>query len=189
MKLFKNNKGFNVLEVLIVAGFMAILVIMAGGLSGKFALRRNIDNVANRITSELNITKLQAARDGVQYRTLINFDGDDRRLTIKSVRGDSNRASTFDNDSPITEQSMKIMSDYAIIPSEVDTTIDFNPNGTIASATTITMRPTDIEESDVKKCARIIVSRFGRINTIIGRWDFNTDECNPITDKQEIPSS
>ena len=185
MKRSKNKKGFTVLEVLIVASFIGLIVVMAGSLSGTFALRRTVDDIANRVTSELNITKLRAARDGVQYRTLINFDETNHKIQIKSIRCDSNRASTFDYDDFITEQSIRIMNDYEIIPSSVDTLIDFNPNGTATTTTTITMRPMDAN-SDVKKCANVTVTQFGQIRTLIGKWD-GTD-CNPIYDKQEQPS-
>jgi len=182
MNIFKNKKGFNVVELLMVAGVMAIVIVLAGSLSGTFALRRTVDDVANRITSELNITKLQAARDGVQYRTLINFDDTKHIINIKSVRGDSNRASTFDNSDPITEQDIKIMSDYVLIPSSVDTLIDFNPNGTAESTTSIIMRPIDAS-SKVRKCATIDITMFGRIRTLVGKWDGS--DCVPIFDKQE----
>ena len=185
MNLKKNKKGFNVIELLVVAAIISLIVVMAGSISGTFALRRTIDDVANRITSELNIAKLKAARDGVQYRTLINFDSTEQKINIKSVRGDSNRASTFDNSDPVTEQDVKILSDYEIIPSSVDTSIDFNPNGTVANATTITMRPSDIS-SKVRKCAKIDITMFGQIRTIIGKWDGS--QCNPISDKQEQPT-
>ena len=185
MDFIKNKKGFNVVEILIVIGVMVIVILMAGGLSGTFALRRTVDDVANRITSEMNITKLQAARDGVQYRTLINFDETNHKLKIKSVRGDSNRTSTFDNDNPITEQDVKLMNDYVIIPSAGDTVIDFNPNGTAESATSIIFRPIDTA-SKVKKCAKINITMFGQIRTLVGKWDGS--DCIPIYDRQDQPS-
>ena len=185
MDLIKNKKGFNVIELLIVVGVMVIVIVMAGTISGTFALRRTVDDVANRVTSELNITKLQAARDGVQYRTLLTFDESKHLLTIKSVRGDSNRTSTFDNDDPITRQDVKIMSDYTVIPSTGDTAIDFNPNGTAVSATSITLRPIDAT-SKVEKCAEINITMFGQIRTLIGKWDGS--DCMPIYDKQDQPS-
>ncbi|MGI9534381.1 MAG: pilus assembly FimT family protein [Thermodesulfobacteriota bacterium] len=182
MKLLKKKKGYTVIEVMIVAGVMALLVVMAGSLSGTFALRRTVDDIANRITSELNITKLKASRDGVQYRTLINFDSTEHKINIKSVRGDSNRTATFDPDDPVTEQEIKIMADYEIIPSSGDIEIDFNPNGTATTTTSLAMRPLDADNR-VAKCANITVSRFGQISTLIGKWD-GTD-CKPIFDKQE----
>jgi len=73
MKKFNNHHGFTIIEVLVVTGIMVILIVIGGGISSNFGLRRSVDDIANKITSELNLIKLQAARDGVQYRSTLNY--------------------------------------------------------------------------------------------------------------------
>jgi len=188
----KKHHGFTIIEILVVAGIMAILIVIGGGISSTFALRRSVDDIANKITSELNLVKLQAARDGVQYRSTINYsvvDGTARFVSLESTRGDSNRTSSFDVDDfldPISTKTYQIMSDYLMDQEEY--IIDFNPNGTAVQEQNIVLRPVD-EDSTVSKCATIQVTQFGIIRTLIGRWDFDTDVCNPIYDKQEVPAA
>ncbi len=185
----KKHHGFTIIEVLVVAGIMAILIVIGGGISSTFALRRSVDDIANKITSELNLVKLQAARDGVQYRSTLNYlvvDGNARFVSLESKRGDSNRTSSFNVLDPISTKSYQIMSDYLMDQEEY--IIDFNPNGTAVQAQNIVLRPVD-EESTVSKCATIQVTQFGIIRTLIGRWDFDADVCNPIYDKQEVPAA
>ena len=186
----KNNKGFTIIEALVVAGFMAIIIILGGGISSKFALRRTVDDTANKITSELNLVKLQAARDGVQYRSAINFSSTEsgkKFITLQTTRGDSNRTSSFDTEDFLdteTSHTYQIMNDYKLSENEI--AIDFNPNGTAVQARTIVLRP-DSEDPTVSKCATIQVTQFGIIRTVIGNWDLDEEECNPIYDKQVIP--
>ena len=186
----KNNKGFTIIEVLVAAGIMAVIIVVGGAISSKFALRRTIDDTANKITSELNLVKLQAARDGVQYRSTINYENVDskRFITLETTRGDSNRTSSFDTEDFLeTDSSYKyqIINDYKLNQNEF--TIDFNPNGTAVQGQTIVLQP-DSEDPYITKCARIQVTQFGIIRTIIGQWDSEEEDCNPIYDKQEIPA-
>ena len=62
MGIYKEKNGFTVIETFIVIAIISLLLYMGGTISSKFALRRGIDDTANRITSELNLIKLQAAR-------------------------------------------------------------------------------------------------------------------------------
>ena len=187
----KNNKGFTILEAVVVIAIITILVAIGGSISSKFALRRTVDDVANKITSELNLIKLQAARDGVQYRSTLTYNsaGSKRSITFETTRGDSNRNSSFDSATPFdpqTSYTFRIMNDYKLNDNEI--TIDFNPNGTAVAATQIDLQP-DSEDPAVSKCASVQVTQFGIIRTTIGNWDLDNDECNPIYDKQEIPAA
>lgn len=180
MQKDKQQLGFTLIETLIVVAMITILLALAGGISSKFAERRAVDDTANRITSELNLIKLQAARDGVQYRTTINFDEDESNITIEKRRGDSNRTSAFGDNTIISEEDYSIKADY--IMDDTEYILDFNPNGTAVAAQTMILRPT--EDSSVTKCARIQVTQFGVIRTLIGRWNFDTAECDLIVDAQ-----
>lgn len=185
MRILKQKKGFTLIEALLVASIIGIVVIMAGGLSSKFALRRSVDDLAYRITSTFNLVKLQASRNGVEYQANLNYDGTGNKLTIETKRGDSNRFSDFSTISPESSQEISVMSDYEIILSSTNT-IEFNPNQTVGGSGTIEIRP-KTANSSVTKCGVIVVSPFGRIRTVIGRWDFTTNECKAIVDEQAQP--
>ncbi len=177
----KGQYGFTIVETMIVVAIVAVLLAFAGGISSKFAERRSVDDTANKITSELNLIKLQAARDGVQYRTTVDFDEAEGTITIEKTRGDSNRTSSFATIDPISVENYNINNNY--IMDNVQYIMDFNPNGTSVAATTLNLRP--VEGSSISKCARIQVTQFGVIRTVIGRWDFETSNCNIISNQQE----
>jgi len=181
---YKNQKGFTLIETIVAVSIMVILIALAGGISSKFALRRNVEGTINKIISELNLIKLQAARDGVQYRTTIDFTdtGSERYVTIETKRGDSNRTSSFAVLAPIASEDYKIMDDY--IFDQAQYILDFNPNGTAVQGQIIVLRPED-DQARVSKCAIIQVTQFGIIRSTIGSWDFTGDDCNPISDMQE----
>lgn len=182
MRKDNKSRGFTVIELLVVVSIVGILLALAGGISSKFAERRAIDDTANRITSELNLIKLQAARDGVQYRTTITYDEDESDITIEKKRGDSNRTSSFDALDPTSTESYNIKDGYIMDDDEY--ILDFNPNGTSVAQQTMTLRPANADTS-ITKCARIQVTQFGVIRTAIGRWNFETDLCDLIFDEQE----
>lgn len=190
MDLIYKNKGFNVIELLIIAGVVSILVVMAGALSSKFADRRSVDSLAHKITSNLNLVKLQSSRNGVEYQAVINFNDTEKKLTMTTQMGDSNRNSTT-FETQYTEE-INVFEEYEIVNSDGDTDVDivfnFNPNNTLGSASgRVEIKPVSAD-ARVLKCAEIVVSPFGRIRTIFGRWDFGTSECRPIFDEQELPS-
>ena len=178
----ENQKGFTIVEAIVVVAIIGALLALAGGISSKFSERRAIDDTANRITSELNLIKLQAARDGVQYRTTVTFDEDESTINIEKKRGDSNRTSAFDALDPTSSEDYKIKKDYIMDDDEY--ILDFNPNGTAVNQQTMTLRPSTLDSS-VTKCARIQVTQFGVIRTAIGRWNFEGDVCDLIFDEQE----
>lgn len=119
MKSLQSKGGFSMIEILVVISVM-VVVLAAGSsyFSGKFALRRSVDEVTNNISSMLNLGKLKSVRDGVEYRVVFanctninesdpdcsvcnspaNYDEyqtGDEELTLILERGDSNRGSTI----------------------------------------------------------------------------------------------
>ena len=54
---------------------MGILIVIAGSFSSSFSSRRNVDKVTDSISSNIQISKLQAARDGVQHRVSLSITG------------------------------------------------------------------------------------------------------------------
>ena len=111
--------GFTIVEILVVITvIVTIIAISSSYLSGKFALRRSVDDITNQIASTLQLVKLKSARDGVEYRVVfancINIDDSDddcrkcnsdasyvqyqegdEELTLILERGDSNIGSTI----------------------------------------------------------------------------------------------
>lgn len=179
-----NKKGFTVIETLIVVAIIGILLAMASSLSSKFATRRSIDNMAHKVTSNLNLVKIQSSRNGVEYRTVLNFDDDEKEMSFTTERGDSNRNST--NWFETASETVGMKTDYSIIPSASDVIFRFTPTSSITNNNEqlITIKPENAD-TNIDKCAIIGVTNFGRIRTIIGRWDFEAESCKNISDLQE----
>src|SRR3989304_8066995 len=109
MRLIEETDGFSIVEALLVIGFIVILVAMGGTLAAKFSIRKSIDRITGDISSSIQIAKLKAARQGVEYRTLFascdldttdpncfvcpdytDYIAGDETLTIIRERGNSN---------------------------------------------------------------------------------------------------
>ncbi len=176
------KNGFTLLELLVVVAVISIVVIMAGSLSSVFALRRDVDDVSYRIASTLNLVKLQALREGVEFRAQFTYNSENNTLSITTFRGDSNRNSSIFTQ--LATQQISLINDYEMTPTT--TSIEFNPNFTAGGAGSIQIKPISDSSTKVKKCGNIVVSPFGRIRTIIGNWDTGSEECKPIIDEQEI---
>lgn len=191
----KNNKGFSIIEVLVVAGIMSVLIVLAGGISSKFASRRSVESITNDIGSNLNLARIRATREGVEIRTDVEYDDENQFVTITSYRGTSN-INTPDlgfTSNEISSEQIRLLNDYSIIP-DADLTFIFSPASNLRnSQNTITLNiAPDNEDVSIKKCGRISVSPIGRISAIFGTWDFeegdNNIACKMITDQQEQPS-
>lgn len=179
------NKGFNVVELLISIGIIALLILLAGNISSKFFLRRSVDNITFQIGSLLNQTKLQAARQGVEHQITINYDRGNNTIILSNERGDSNINSVIYQQ--LNSIQISVPDNYIVTLPRGRTThsFNFNPNNTLGGASgSIGIRPANIP-ARVSKCGRIVISPFGRIRTIIGRWNFNSDRCEGIKDDQE----
>ena len=191
----KENKGFSIIELIIVVGVISILVVIGGSISSKFMDRRAIDKITNNISTSLNLAKIQAARHGVEYETVIEYDSDKKEINIKTYRGSSNTGTDFSDSGQyeiISDTTFNIMQDYTILPSDESTfTYHFNPNGT-SSALSLTLKPID-SDTNIKKCGRIVLSTFGRVRTRIGNWDHDESDpdtaCKAIGDDQASPPS
>lgn len=174
------QKGFTLTELLVVVGIMAIILALAGGFSYKAAYRRSVDSVTTRVANTLQLTKLQAARNGVEYRTSFVQSGDELQLITE--RGDSNSDSTV----WLSNQNSMISIDLdnSVVMSAMPSTCEFGPNGT-ASITPNTPPNNNIiilpvAGTDVDRCGQVIVSSLGRIATIQGHWDGSS--CSQVGD-------
>jgi len=168
-----SEDGFNIVEVLIVAGMISMLAVIAGSMASRFSINRKVDNITRTISSTLQIAKLKSARRGVEYQAVMSYDESDNSLTITMQIGDSNRRS--DNYTTETSQKLNVLSGITITPSKK--IINFNPNGTLGgSSGSITIKPTD--DTKIKRCGRIIVTPFGRIRVLHGNWEDTS--CKPV---------
>jgi Tfp pilus assembly protein FimT len=159
--------------VLIVAGMISMLAVIAGSMVGRFSVNRRVDNITRTISSTLQIAKLKSARHGVEYQAVMTYEESDNSLTITMQIGDSNRGS--DNYTTETSQKLNVLNGIKITPS--NKIINFNPNGTLGgSSGSITIRPTG--DTKIRRCGRIIVTPFGRIRVLHGNWDGTA--CKPI---------
>lgn len=118
MRRHKGQNGFTIVEILVVMSVMIIVLALGSSfLSGMSVLRRSVDETTNNISSLLQIGKLKASRDGVEYRVVFarcgnvddsdadcpvcaslgsyeEYEEEDDTLTVTFERGDSNRGST-----------------------------------------------------------------------------------------------
>jgi len=199
MKIKSNYKGMTIIELLIVVGIAAIVIAIGSfAITGKFAMRRSVDQVGEKINASLQQSKLRSARDGVEYCTILSFDSSEHILTIENKRGDSNVGSTdYSPLEPESIQNLKVLSDYTIIPSNIE--IKFNPQGVIEDVdedcislgttpanVSITIDPID-QNSQVFKCGEVEVSSLGRIAFTVGNYNFTDNECKPILDDEAVP--
>ena len=186
MKIKSNYKGFTLIELVVVAGIAAIVIgIGSFAITGKFAMRRSVDQVGEKISASLQLAKVRAARQGVEYQTVMNYDSGTETITVESQRGDSNVGST--SYTTISSDEIKMLSDYTIAPSVM--TINFKPDGTVGDGTTtytMGIEPTD-QNSQVFKCCEVVVSPLGRISFTIGNYNFTDNECKPILDDEAVP--
>jgi len=197
MKIKSNYKGFTLIELIVVAGIAAIVIgIGSFAITSKFAMRRSVDQVGGKINASLQIAKVRAARQGVEYCTVLSFDSNEHILTIENKRGDSNVGSTNYESESI--QNLKVLSDYTIIPPNIE--IKFDPEGVIEDVdedcisldttpanVSITIDPIGTS-SQIFKCGEVVVSALGRISFTIGNYNFTDNECKPILDDEAVPS-
>ncbi len=174
--LIKNKKqeGFTVVELLVVVVTLAIVVTLAGAFSIKAGYRRAVDSVTTRVANNLQLTKLQAARNGVEYRTRFVQSG--MELQLITERGDSNVDSTVWTSNLNSVVSLKL--DNSVVISTMPSFYEFNPNGTATpSADFIVLAASG---ADVDRCGHVVVSSLGRIATIQGHWD--GIDCKQVSD-------
>ncbi len=169
----RREAGFNVIELLVIAGMISMMVVIGGSLANRFFVNRKVDNITRTISSTLQLAKLKSARHGVEYQAVTNYDDSDKSLTIEMQVGDSNRRSGKYK----TETSQELNLSNGIIITPPRKIMNFNPNGTLGgSSGSITVRPSN--GTKVSRCGRIVVTPFVRIRVIVGNWDGSA--CKPI---------
>ena len=174
--MHSKEKGFSLIELLFVTMVLGILIVIAGSFSPSFSSRIKVDQVTNSISSNIQISKLQAARDGVQHRVRLSIT--DGILEIVRERGDSNTVSN--NWTELASQKVRLANNILVefLPDEPPDPILFNPTGTAENPGTCVIKPNT--SANYKRCGQVSVSNFGIIDIIKGNW--NGTECEQVTD-------
>lgn len=167
------SPGFTLVELIVIVAVISIVVAIAGGYNAKFFLWRKIDSVTTGVSNTLQSAKLNAARHGVEFRTVFDQKSDSLDLIIH--RGDSNTDSTVWT----TVQTQTIDLDPSIVISKLPgaNRFEFNPSGTSTSDSfTVIPKSTD----RFKRCGDVTVHSLGRIRVVKGNWDGS--DCIQIKD-------
>lgn len=209
MTRFQKSEGFSLIEVLAVITVMTVIIVMGSSyFSGKFALRRSVDDITNNVASMLQMGKLKSVRDGVEYRVVLadctnvdetdpdcpicntydEYQAGDENLTLILERGDSNTGSaTWCMQSTHTKRfqsDLNLVASANLAQPGNPLNFSFVPKGlrrdflNDANDEILTIRPT--VDSKIDKCGQIEVSPVGGVAVIEGRW--NGTQCNAILD-------
>jgi Tfp pilus assembly protein FimT len=177
MVLVEKRDGFSVIEILIIIGVATLLMALGGSLAGKFATRHSTDFITRTISSSLQIIKLKAVRQGVEYQAVLTFDPTAKTLTLVTQRGNSNRGTC--SSCYVTEASQTVSVKQLVTLSPTTKTFNFNPDGTLGGASgTVNIQPASGKDGD--RCGRVIVSPFGRISIVEGNWNSSISSCSAV---------
>jgi len=185
MKIYNfSEKGFSLVELMTIVVVMSLLIVIAGSFSSRYSQRTNIDQITNSILGDLQITKLQAARDGIEYRFSISENADEDMIEIKRERGNSNRLSSSWTE--VGSQQVKVESyvDITIVPTSPlvirpdGSLMTFPPPDDDLTESSCVIRPKD--GAGYNRCGQVSITRLGHLNIIKGNW--NGTECEQVTD-------
>jgi prepilin-type N-terminal cleavage/methylation domain-containing protein len=121
--LVNQQKGFTLIELIIVMGIMGILATIAAPHFQNYIGNQNLKTAARGITSDFFATREKALSENVRYR--ITFDQASNSYTI--ARGTAAGA-------PYVDQQTKLMTSYAsYIKVDADQVVFFQTRGTVTA--------------------------------------------------------
>jgi prepilin-type N-terminal cleavage/methylation domain-containing protein len=121
--LVNQQKGFTLIELIIVMGIMGILATIAVPTFQNYIRNQNLKTAARGITSDFFATRERALSENVRYR--ITFDQAGNSYTI--ARGTAAGA-------PYVDQQTKLMTSYApYIKVDADQVVYFQTRGTVTA--------------------------------------------------------
>jgi prepilin-type N-terminal cleavage/methylation domain-containing protein len=122
-QLVNQQKGFTLIELIIVMGIMGILATIAAPHFQNYIGNQNLKTAARGITSDFFATREKALSENVRYR--ITFDQASNSYTI--ARGTAAGA-------PYVDQQTKLMTSYAsYIKVDADQVVFFQTRGTVTA--------------------------------------------------------
>ena len=122
-QLVNQQKGFTLIELIIVMGIMGILATIAVPTFQNYIRNQNLKTAARGITSDFFATREKALSENVRYR--ITFDQAGNSYTI--ARGTAAGA-------PYVDQQTKLMTSYAsYIKVDADQVVYFQTRGTVTA--------------------------------------------------------
>jgi type IV fimbrial biogenesis protein FimT len=122
-QLVNQQKGFTLIELIIVMGIMGILATIAAPSFQNYIRNQNLKTAARGITSDFFATREKALSENVRYR--ITFDQASNSYTI--ARG------TYSG-TPYVDQQTKSMTSYApSIQLNADQVVYFQTRGTVTA--------------------------------------------------------
>jgi prepilin-type N-terminal cleavage/methylation domain-containing protein len=121
--LVNQQKGFSLIELIVVMGIMGILATFAVPAFQNYIRNQNLKTAARGITSDFFATREKALTENVRYR--ITFDQAGNSYTI--ARGTAAGA-------PYVDQQTKLMTSYAsYIKVDADQVVYFQTRGTVTA--------------------------------------------------------
>jgi prepilin-type N-terminal cleavage/methylation domain-containing protein len=122
--LVNQQKGFTLIELIIVMGIMGILATIAVPTFQNYIRNQNLKTAARGITSDFFATREKALSENMKYR--ITFDQASNSYTI--ARG------TTTAGPPYVDQQTKLMTSYApYIKVDADQVVYFQTRGTVTA--------------------------------------------------------
>ena len=122
-QLVNHQKGFTLIELIIVMGIMGILATIAAPSFQNYIRNQNLKTAARGITSDFFATREKALSENVRYR--ITFDQASNSYTIAGGTAAG---------APYVDQQTKLMTSYAsYIKVDADQVVFFQTRGTVTA--------------------------------------------------------
>lgn len=143
----KNNKGFTVLEMVVVLAIGATMAALAIGKISSSVPAQHLNGATLALRTELTNAKTQALKDGVQYQ--VSVGGNEYTFT----KGDLSSGTDFTDTTLVSTTKPLPYSDITLTGGP----IVFDPRGTVSNNPAITVTN---DESDFRTISVTIAGRI-----------------------------